>query len=60
MLKEEPILSGLVLFLGASNFIVLGFILYQSYLNIVDGTTCNINIFYSYKKKKKKKKKKKN
>jgi len=45
MLKEEPILSGLVLFLGASNFIVLGFILYQSYLNVVDGTTCNINIF---------------
>ncbi|KAL6620967.1 zf-DHHC-domain-containing protein [Neocallimastix sp. 'constans'] len=41
MLKEEPILSGLVLFLGASNFIVLGFILYQSYLNIVDGTTSN-------------------
>jgi len=41
MFSEDPILCALVLFLGASILVVLGFIGYQSYLTIISGMTTN-------------------
>jgi len=41
MFNEEPILSALIIFLGASCIVVFGFISYQSYLSGVDGMTTN-------------------
>jgi len=44
MFSEDPILCALVLFLGASILVVLGFIGYQSYLTIISGMTSKIKI----------------
>ncbi|ORX73515.1 hypothetical protein BCR32DRAFT_99220 [Anaeromyces robustus] len=41
MMNEEPLLCALMLFLGASTLVVLGFIGYQFYLSAIDGMTTN-------------------
>jgi len=48
MFNEEPILCALIIFLGASALVVLGFGGYQTFLSGVDGMTSK---YYTITKK---------